>query len=291
MSQKSFDNGITLENLPRGLLVRQFDHAYVARRWQLTPAVVQLVETAIDSGLNWMIRSDHPRQNSRWPNQRGTVYLAFSPSNEQQWSVAIDTFSETRGDYSFGVFNGKYQEQFRSARIPFTFEGRNRNSGHLVVKRSNVLPTIRQLSTFDHNVLDLGRSTRVYEGFATEYDIQRALLKGWGETVFGGSHRLIQDEFPVDGGLTSRRIDILAQNPQNGDWLVIELKRAEAKVDAVRQVEDYLLSLGRRDDFAAEQLKGALVAERIPTNVRTVARNAGISAYEIDWPLSLRRVA
>lgn len=291
MRQKSFDNGISLENLPQGLLVRQFDQAYVARRWQLTPAVVHLVETAIESGLGWMIRSDHPRQNSRWPNERGTVYLAFSPTAEQQWSVAIDTFTETRGDYGFGVFNGKYHEQFRATCIPFTFEGRNRGSGHLVVKRSDILATIRQLSNFDHTVLDLGRSTRVYEGFATEYDIQRAILKGWGETVFGGSHRLIQDEFPVDGGLTSRRIDILAQNPRNGDWLVIELKRAEAKVDAVHQVEDYLLSLGRRDDFAAGRLNGALVAERIPSNVRTVARNAGISAYEIEWPLNLRRVA
>ena len=39
---------------------------------------------------------------------------------------------------------------------------------------------------------------------------------------------MVQDEFPVDGGLTSRRIDILSHHASSQDWLIIELKRAEA---------------------------------------------------------------
>ena len=81
-------------------------------------------------------------------------------------------------------------------------------------------------------------------GFTTEYVIQRSLMLGWADTPWGGRYQLIQDEFPVDGGLTSRRIDILARDRLTGDWLIVELKRAEASVAAVRQVEDYLLALG-----------------------------------------------
>ena len=46
-----------------------------------------------------------------------------------------------------------------------------------------------------------------------------------------------------------------------------------------------------RDDFAFGNLNGALIAERIPTRLRSSARRAGIRAYEISFPDSLDRVA
>lgn len=291
MQQEYFQNGIVLENSAEGLLVRQHSEAYVARNWELTPSVVELVQTALQSGLIWMIRNEHPRRNSRWPNTRGTVYLAFSPTPDQQWSLAIDTFKPAKGDYGFGVFNGKYHEQFLDHGIPFTFEGRNKTAGHLVVERQFILPTIRQLVSFDNSVLDLGRSERAHEGFATEYDIQRAMLDRWDITPFFEKFDIVQDEFPIDGGLNSRRIDILARDRVNGDWLVVELKRAEANLEAVWQIQDYLLALGRKDEFASGSLKAALVAERIPVPVRQAAIDAGVEAYEVAWPITLTQVA
>ena len=114
--------------------------------------------------------------------------------------------------------------------------------------------------------------------------------------VYGARDRMderydiIQDEFPVDGGFNSRRIDILALDRITGDWLVIELKRAEANIEAVHQVNDYLLALGRLDDFALGKLDGVLIAERIPHAVRKAASDASVTAYEIHWPLKLERV-
>ncbi len=291
MQKKMFQYDIELEEIAEGVLVKQNSEAYVARGWQLTGPVVELVETALRSGLNWMIREEHPRRNSRWPNTRGTVYLAFSPTREQQWSLAIDTFSKSKGDFGFAVFNGKYHEQFVRHDIPFKFEARNKGAGHLVVERQSILPTIRQLADFEHNVLDLGRSNSSHTGFSTEYDIQRQLLERWDETPFSENFEIVQDEFPVDGGLTSRRIDILARGIRREDWLIVEIKRAEAKQVAVFQIEDYLLALGRKDEFAFGQLKGALVAERIPKKVREAAINASVEAYEITWPVNLTRVA
>lgn len=291
MKKLELPNGIVLEEIEEGLLVRQGDEAYVARDWCLTAPVIELVETAMAAGLHRMIRTDHPRRNARWPNRRGVVYLAFSPSEHQQWALAIDTIRPASGDFGHGVFNGKYHEQFLALDLPFTFEKRNKGAGHLVVAREHVLPTLAALRGFDHRVLDLGRTERSHAGFSTEYDIQRAILNQWAETPFATRHAVVQDEYPVDGGLNSRRIDVLAQDPQSGDWLVIEIKRAEANADAVRQVEDYLLALGQKDEFAFGKLEGVLIAERISATVREAAQRAGIAAYEIEWPVTLRRVA
>lgn len=121
--------------------------------------------------------------------------------------------------------------------------------------------------------------------------IQREILSNWRQTPWAARYDVVQDEFPVDGGLTSRRIDILARDRVTGDWLVIELKRAEAHPSAVRQVADYLLALGRRDDFAHGRLEGVLVAERLPPNVRKTTLAEGILGYEITWPLNPTRAA
>lgn len=287
-----FDFGIDLEDTEHGLLVRQYDQAYVARNWRLTPSVVELVETCLGSGLRWMIRTDHPRRNSRWPNPRGVVYLAFSPTEDDQWSLAIDSWRSNRDDYGRAVFNGKYQTQFFQHDIPFDFEKRNKGAGHMEVTRELVIPTIRKLSTLDHNVLQMFRPQPDTEGYGTEYDIQRDLLVNWVQTVFAQEgYNVVQDEFPVDGGLTSRRIDILSQHASSQDWLIIELKRAEANHAAVVQVADYLLALGKKDEFNSGRLEGCLIAERIPEPIARACEAEGIRAYEVSWPMTLHRKA
>ena len=147
------------------------------------------------------------------------------------------------------------------------------------------------LGQLDHSVLFLGRFGDAKLGFVTEYDIQRALMFEWTQSPFATTHRIVGDEFPVDPGPNPRRIDILARDRRSGDWLVIEVKRAEAKIDAIRQIEAYILSLGRREDFVGGAITGALVAERVPPAVRKAAGSAGIAAYEASFPLALARVA
>lgn len=291
MNQRNYPNGIRIKEIEGGLLVQQYGEAYVARNWRLSSSVDQLIRTAISSGLDWMIRSDHPLRKARWPNAQGVVYLAFSASPELQWSIAIDTFRPARNDFGHAVFNGKYLAQFTAKGIPFAFEGRNKTAGHLVVARDFVIPTIIDLVHFDHSVLSLNRTPHQGDGFTTEYVIQHSLLANWQQTPWADRYNLVQDEFPVDGGFASRRIDILARDPSTGDWLVIEIKRAEAKPEAVEQVAEYLLALRKRDDFAHGRLGGILIAERIPLSVRSLAESKGIAAYEIGWPMDLKRVA
>jgi len=289
VNTRKFNGGIEVQDVDGGLLVRQNNEAYVARNWSLSQSTCELIDAALKSGLGFMIREDHPRKNARWPNNRGVVYLAFSPSQTGQWSFAVDTYLPARRDYGSAVFNGKYQAQFVRTGIPFTFEGRNKGAGHLVVARDLVLDTIARLASFDHSVLALNRKIHSGEGFSTEYVLQREILSSWSKTPWSQRYDVVQDEFPVDGGLTSRRIDILARDRSNGNWLIIELKRAEASLAAVRQVTSYLLALSRRDDFAHHQLKGVLVAERVSDIVISAAEEEDVDVYEIHWPLTFHK--
>ena len=289
MRSQTYDNGIQLKELDEGVLVRQYQDAYIARRWRLSSRTDELVRTAVACGFRWMIRRGHPQVHARWPSGRGRVYLAFSPTRICQWTIAIDTVSANRDDYGFAVFNGKYRRQFDTHGIVYEFEKRNRASGHLVVARERVLPTLGAAAGFDHSVLSLRRSRRRGDCFTTEYDIQRSILFNWMNTPFGPYARIIGDEVPVDDGPNPRRIDILAR-VKNGEYIVFEIKRAEARPAAIAQLQRYLEGLASRETYADAGLRGTLVAERIPATVAEQAEAAGIAAYEIEYPLVFRKV-
>ena len=286
-----FKNGIRLEEVEQRLLVRQYDDAYVARKWRLSDNTIELVRTAVESGLWWMIREQHPQSHARWPAGKGRVYLAFSPTRYSQWSVAIDSVNSSGEDFGKAVFNGKYHHQFVKRDIKYDFEKRNRKSGHMEVKRPDVLPTISILAQFDHSVLYLGRNSDAVCGFSTEYDIQRPILEQWEETPFSEFASIEGSEVPAEDGPNPRRIDILARNAHTGDRLVVELKRAEAGVEAIHQLLGYLEALGQRDGFNDGQRRGVIVAERIPDAVKNLAKDAGVLAYQISYLLTFCRVA
>lgn len=289
MRSQTYENGIQLQELDEGILVRQYQDAYIARRWRLSSRTDELVRTSLACGFRWMIRRGHPQAHARWPSGRGRVYLAFSPTRTCQWAIAIDSVNANRDDFGVAVFNGKYRRQFDTHGIVYEFEKRNRASGHLVVARESVLPTLQAAAGFDHSVLSLIRSRRRGDCFATEYDIQRSILFNWMDTPFGAYARIIGDEVPVDDGPNPRRIDILAR-AKSGEYVVFEIKRAEARPAAIAQLQKYLEGLARREKYSDTGLRGTLVAERIPATVAEQAEAAGIAAYEIEYPLIFRRV-
>ena len=195
-----------------------------------------------------------------------------------------------RGRFSVAVFNGKYRRQFEEHGIRFEFEKRNRESGHLVIGRERVLPTIEALANFDHSVLTMNRSLRQANDFATEYDIQRKILFNWSATPFAKTARVIGDEVPVDTGQNPRRIDILARDRDSNDYIVLEIKRAEAKVVAIDQLIGYTYGLSKRDEYSHSEISGVLVAERKPPEVAESAQSANIATCEIDYPFTFRKI-
>ena len=89
---------------------------------------------------------------------KGRVYLAFSPTRDSQWAIAFNSVNAKGDNFGILVFNGKYRRQFDVYGINYEFGKRNRVSGHLVIDRPRVPPTLQAIADFDHSVLCLRRS-------------------------------------------------------------------------------------------------------------------------------------
>jgi hypothetical protein len=237
-----------------------------------------------------MIREGHPQVHSRGLEGKGRVYLAFSPTRENHWSYAIDTFNRRTGELGHCVFNGKYRTQFDDAEINYSFEKRNQTSGHMVVPKNDVLHAIGLLKGMDHSVLYLGRDAVSNVGFRHEYDIQRAIIQNWPNTPIGKRCLLLGDEVPVDTGANPKRIDLLAHDQAADHYFVIELKRATARLEALDQLIGYCSTLRTSPTYRSRPIAGVLIAERIPDEIKLMAQDQGLMAYEIEWPCDFKRI-
>ena len=112
---------LKLTELPEGVEVSQFGHAYIARNWKLTPDVHRAVETAIQAGFTAMLQQGHPQTFRRRPSDRGVVYLTFSQFYEQPWVFVLDEdcSSDFARPHSF-----KLHKRFTSVLNELTIAGR-----------------------------------------------------------------------------------------------------------------------------------------------------------------------
>lgn len=281
--KKKFKFGITLEDVENGILVKQYDIAYIARNWKITKEVIEMVDTCLESGMRWMIRSNHPKRSNQYPNKMGVVYLAFSPTRDNQWSMAIDTFNPNTNKFRFGVFNGKYKTQFDQNKISYNFEGRNKNSGHIVVERDKLFSTIKKLAVMDHSVLFFDKKKIKSDGFIAETDMQRFMIINWKKTPFS-SYEFVRDEYPLSRGRNSKKIDLLGFNKKTKTYVVIELKKNEALKKDLCQVLGYCNTLKAKQEFKKFKLKPVLITERISKDVKENANKYKIDTYELNWP-------
>ena len=281
--KKIFKFGITLEDVNEGILVKQYDTAYIARNWKITKEVIEMVDACLESGMRWMIRSNHPKRSNQYPNKKGVVYLAFSPTRDNQWSMAIDTFNPNTNKFRFGIFNGKYKNQFDKNKISYNFEGRNKNSGHMMIDRDKLFSTIKKLAVMDHSILFFDKKNIKSDGFIAETDMQRFMILNWQKTPFK-SYEFIGDEYPVRIGRNPERIDLLGFKKKTKTFIVIELKKNEALKKDLGQVLGYCNDLKNKKEFKNFKIKPVLIAERISKDVKENANKDNIDTYELNWP-------
>ena len=86
--------------------------------------------------------------------------------------------------------------------------------------------------------------------------------------------------------MNPRRIDILARDNATQDYILLEIKRAEASLEAIEQLLGYMLGLSKREEYSQNQMYGVLIVERIPNEVLKEAKEALISTFEIDYPIT-----
>jgi len=76
----------------RGVLVEQFDRAYVARKWRVTDKVKEIVQLAAKHGWVCLWRYGHPRDEYFMGNpedQTGSPHIGFSRNSSERWLFCL----------------------------------------------------------------------------------------------------------------------------------------------------------------------------------------------------------
>ena len=102
-------------------------------------------------------------------------------------------------------------------------------------------------------------------------------------------------KYKKDDGKKDNWLDDILWGVPLGDSFAINLKSGEV-IPRYRIGDGFIPGENgdddwEKDEFAFGKLDGVLIAERISATVREAAQRAGIAAYEIEWPVTLRRVA
>ena len=127
--------------------------------------------------------------------------------------------------------------------------------------------------------------------FGLERHLQDFLWDNWAQTDLADWQRYTEPgndragyEHPCDVG----RIDILAQHPQNGDWLVVELKRGQTSDETVGQVLRYMGWVKQHLAEEGETVHGLIVAQTGDDRIHyalSMVENVRFQVYQVQFTL------
>ncbi|MCB0020320.1 MAG: DUF91 domain-containing protein, partial [Anaerolineales bacterium] len=128
--------------------------------------------------------------------------------------------------------------------------------------------------------------------FGLERHLQDFLWLNWDELDLGKEWRRYQEpgnetagyEFACSVG----RIDILAQHRANGDWLVVELKRAQSSDDTLGQLLRYMGWIRQHLATSTETVHGLIIAHMVTDQLRyatQMVNNVSCQEYQVQFTL------
>ncbi len=135
----------------------------------------------------------------------------------------------------------------------------------------------------------------IHVRFFDVYSAESFALKDDKSLALFGSERqlsnlIMQDLSLIESGMTPIQqesevrkgtIDILARD-REGRLAVIEVKRREAGLDAVSQLERYVSELSKRKGAG---VRGILCAPRVTPNAHTMLEKAGLEFFRLDYEI------
>ncbi|MFH1107298.1 MAG: endonuclease NucS [Candidatus Micrarchaeota archaeon] len=136
---------------------------------------------------------------------------------------------------------------------------------------------------------------RIHVKFFDVYSAESFALKDDKSLALFGSERqlsdlIMQDLTVIEKGLVPLQqesgvrkgvIDILARD-SGGSLVVIEVKRRQAGLDAVSQLERYVSDLSKRK---GARVRGVLCAPAITPNAHTMLERAGLEYFRLDYEI------
>jgi hypothetical protein len=143
----------------------------------------------------------------------------------------------------------------------------------------------------DENGEDSGDDDLTQIGI-TERTLSDLIVYNWENTSIGRQYRLYQDNGGTGQEYSTRigRIDLLAKNPDNQEWLVIELKRGHSSDVVVGQILRYMGWVQENLADAGEVVKGMVViageaGDRLRYALKAVEDRISLATYTVHFNL------
>jgi len=132
--------------------------------------------------------------------------------------------------------------------------------------------------------------------FPLEKYLEEFLISNWDNTVFGDTLSLHSedDEDATQYSMAVGRIDILARDKSNGDWVVIELKKGKHADSVVGQVLRYMGWVKKHKAKDGQQVRGIIITGAPDDKIKyamLATQNISFYTYRVNFELTLEQFA
>jgi hypothetical protein len=272
-----------------GLLISQRERTYLARKWQITSEVQDVIDTALSFGLTHLWQKGHPSKDE-------SHHISFSFSHEPESWIFVIGGEAKPPHLKFVTFNKRFKAYFKDSGFEWTWEWENSGG-------KNILIQPRDLRTIlEHLPLD-----EIKNGRLPKYDRMKLLDNGG---------TFIRSEAELEGKLYAsyisnpavialhRQRSFTSNTPQEraartdliftlDDRVVVaELKVGSSPEADVAQVRRYLENVALKSTYPDKPRFGTVIASNFQSDAFAEAERSSVSLYVYDESngLSLRLV-
>lgn len=261
---------------PEGLRVSQHGRSYLARRWRLTPQVLEVIDTAFEFGLTHLWQDKHPSGDE-------SNHVSFSFSHiPDTWVFVIGKEALPPGLRCI-TFHKRLKGYLKAAGLG---EWENSGGKNILVRPEKLsaalsalpLDDIRKgrLPQYNHErVFDASRSY-----VPSESALEDALYTAFcSRSEIAAVHR--QQSFPPnDPSEVAARTDLILD--LSSRIVIAELKVGNSSEADVAQVCRYRANSALRATYPGKPLSGALIASNFQRDAVAAAKRLSISLYAYE---------
>lgn len=256
------------------------------------------------SRVPWVqiVSPDMPTTNGYYPvylfyKEQNVLILAYGIGEEfdsTSWNPEIhanrkkiEDFLDKPFRYGNSYVHSYYEPIVKNGAVTFLRDGVQVSADTMLTELKVIVAEYKQCMEIEVKDETSVISTGL---FYMEQQLEDFIIRNWDETEFGKKYNLIYE----DGELRSQqfqtdigRIDILAKEKSNDNYVVIELKRNQTSDDTVGQVTRYMGWI--KDKFKDDNVKGVIVAGKYDEKLYYAQRtlpNVEVFLYEVNFRLT-----
>jgi hypothetical protein len=274
-------------NTKDGLIYRQGGSQCLAKKWRVSPPIIEFMDVALLRGFKCLFQKNHPRKENWVP---GVDYISFSRDFEHSWVFAIDQYSG-RPDIDSVTFQKHYRRFIHKSGCPYVWEthgGKNIFVEHKYFEK--VLDNLDEKSThYVETVLRNARTGLVYSsktGVISESQLELLLMEAELDSFVGMQ---LKNKISIRPRWGRHIPDIVAYS-KRGDIVIFELKKDPGGPQALSQLMRYMDEAKRRFP-KVDGVHGVLIASDFHADVVNRIRGSkepiSLAKYRLDQSILL----